>query len=167
MARSGPKKLPSNVLALRGAEPEKVEERRAEELSTPAIDRLPPPEWLSREAKALWRAMVPKLLEESPGLVAERDGFMLGLYFEHLAVCKAASASMRGARGWLYPVDQDAAHGGRNRKHPGAELLRQHSQSALSIAREFGFTPSARVGLHVGPMVEPDDPDDDDDDLFD
>lgn len=107
------------------------------------------------------------MAEETPDLIADRDIPVMGLLFEHLATAQAAAKALRGRAGHLELLDTDAGNGNRLRKHPAAEILRQHSTAALSLAREYAMTPASRLGLRLGTFVEADDDDDDADGIFD
>lgn len=170
-SRPGPAPLPANVVAISSGHQSKaeIERRRASEVAVPPAERLSrPPAWLSRSAADLWRRHVPVMVQETPGLIADRDVMALGLLFEHVAAAKAAAKACATARGGYTEVlDIDQAHAGRRRKAPALEVLKTQSAAALSLMREFGMTPSSRVGLRLGAMIEPDDDVDDDAGIFD
>lgn len=168
--KSGPKPAPSNVVAISPggiANPRRVAERRRDERAVPAAERTAPPAYLSRAAKVLWRAHVPLMVSETPDLIADRDLPVLALLFEHLATAQAAARALRGKGGHLELLDRDEGNRNRLRKHPAAEILRQHSGAALSLARDYAMTPASRLSLKLGALVDVEDDDDDADGIFD
>jgi P27 family predicted phage terminase small subunit len=130
----------------------------------PVADLGSPPAWLSRQAKTLWRDLIPALEDAFPETVTVLDVHALALMLENLAITHAAAKSMRGRAGWIQAVDVDEAHRDRLRKAPASQVMRDHSRAFLELAREYGLTPKSRRLLDLVPVVADDD---DNDDLFD
>lgn len=131
----------------------------------PAGDLETPPDWLSTEAKALWRAVVPILDDAYPETLSAIDVPALGLMLEHHAIARAAAESMRDEEGGLKVLEVDEAHRDRLRKSPASQVMRDHGKAFLELARDFGLTLRGRAGIDLeklGGAVVPDhDPDDD------
>lgn len=151
----------ARVLELRRGAPT---EAGAVERPLELADLSSPPPWLSRQARVLWRDVVPKLEDAFPETLTVVDVATLSLMLEHLAICHAAAAAMRGRGGWIKTVESDEAHRDRLRKAPASQVMRDHAKAFLELAREYGMTPRSRRLLDLVPTA----PDtDDDDDLFD
>lgn len=132
----------------------------------PKADLRRPPEWLSRQASALWKEIVPKLEDAFPDEITVLDVPALSLMLEHLAITHAAAKAMRGSGGWIEVLAAGKTNAGPTvRKAPASQVMRDHGKLFLDLAREFGGTPRARKLLDLGPPIVPDD--DEDDDLFD
>lgn len=162
MARPGPRPLPDNVLAMRGR-PGKRPPRP--EVKPPPLGSTKPPEWLSPQGKRAWRSWAAHL--ERHGLLTVLDVMPLCFAAESYSLGMAALDAMRPDKRKGYEVIA-VDERGLPRRHPAAMLYRQASAMFLAWAREFGLTPSARVGLDPSGGLVPVDDDDDveDDDLF-
>jgi P27 family predicted phage terminase small subunit len=137
--------------------------------SAPAEGRLKAPDWMSSSGRAVFRSIARHFEASAPGWLLTVDVELLALACEHLAVAKAASRAMRGPGGRYVVVGADAAHGGRERKHPAHQVFREATAAYVALARELGLTPKARAELEVGLGDAPDgaDGDDADDGLLD
>lgn len=158
MGKPGPRPEPSNIVQLRGNPGKRT--RPEEPKPAPVSSTEPPKEFdLSADAKKLWKRLAPEL--DRVGLLTTVDVMLLAELCEEWAMARAARRSVR--RGTGYGVlTKDRTHGGEPRRHPGLLIARQHGAAVLAIAKEFGLSPSARVGL---PAI-PDDDADEDEDLF-
>lgn len=121
------------------------------EFEPASIDELAAPGWLSPEARAEWERIVPALAEEVPELVTKFDTPAFGLMLEHFTIARAARRALRKGRGTIV-LAKDPERAGTQRKHPAWQVFREASASFLTLAREFGLTPSSRAGLHLGWM---------------
>lgn len=164
MGKRGPRPLPDNVLEMRGR-PGKRAPRP--EVKPAPVNTLRPPAHLSPAAKRAWKALAPGLYRHA--LLTELDVLSFGLACEEYAIAMAALHAMRpDRRKNPVVVDRDKDHDDRLRRHPGAMVYRQHAAAFLAWAKEFGLTPSSRVGLDPsGGLVPPGDDDDEDEELFD
>jgi len=124
---SGPAKTPTNVLKMRGSP---LAGNRSNE---PVADRRRPrrPSWLSKDAKTIWRRIVPQL--EAMGVLAICDRNALARYCD--LVERYIRLSSTPCEGQL-------------------TLLLKMTPVLIRLEREFGLTPSARAGLSV-PAVNP------------
>lgn len=108
---------------------------------TPAFKRIPPnpPSWLSREAKAEWKRIVPELARLE--LLKTVDRAALTVYVETWATYVEA---IREARRGGMSIETESGAVKRNpaiaASHEAAALLR-------GMAQEFGLTPSSESKL--------------------
>lgn len=155
-SRPGPAPLPSNVIELRGNPGKR---KRAPE-PNPRDAGLEPPADLTPAARAFWRRHAPELGRLGLLTVSDVDSF--GACCEAWAFMQQAKDELRSSKSANAKVTtRDRAHGNEARKHPAFTVYKQAEASFLAWAREFGLTPSSRVGL-----PGPGDDGDEDDDLF-
>lgn len=109
----------------------------------PAFKRIPPkaPTWLSREAKAEWKRVLPELSRLD--LVKEADRAALAAYCEAWSTFVAASRQV--AREGLTIA---AAQG--TLPHPAVAIARNAGREVRSWASHFGLTPSTEQALAKG-----------------
>lgn len=139
MGKRGPAPQPTAVKKLKGnpgkrplnmAEPKVPDEK-------PAMPR----GVLFDEAKALWRKNVEAL--HTAGILKLTDGPAYAL------LCQNYGMAMKAAK--LLDEDGltiDDGRGGQ-KKHPASTIFSQSSSSFLSLAKEFGMTPSSRGQLKI------------------
>jgi len=106
------------------------------------------PTWLSREARAEWRRLVPELLKL--GILARIDRAVLATYCETWADYFAAVKAVRKDGKW-YTSNSGAKH-----QHPMVQVLAESRATLLRFAQEFGLTPSARARIKVAEPKEAD-----------
>jgi phage terminase small subunit len=139
MGRRGPKPLPTAALRLVGSSLATAERAAREAAGAPGAPI--PPGWLSPEAREHWHRLLPLI---PPGVATRSDGDGLGLIAEALAHYLAACEVARKAK----PRGRQRALSARG----------QAWDRALRALREFGLTPSARVGLAKDALSENKDP---------
>jgi P27 family predicted phage terminase small subunit len=174
MSRPGPGRppLPANVIKMRGASDAKVAERQAQEIRPDPITPRPP-KGLSALERECWDLHAPEL--ERFGLLTRLDitsfrlvvcgPYEMAMTFRDAMRPKKADGTPDRRRKALEVVVADAAHHGTPRRHPAYIGWKDSVKAYLAGCREFGLTPSSRVGLR--PMVGPAPIlDDEDDDLF-
>jgi P27 family predicted phage terminase small subunit len=108
------------------------------------------PTWLSTEAKAEWRRVVPEL--DELGILARVDRAVLAAYCD--AWAKFTMAARQLDREGLLRVDRWDREG----KHPLWSVWRDASGLVAQLAKSIGASPEARLR-----MALPERPDDDDD----
>lgn len=155
MGKAGPKPQASNVVELRRGQAAATK-RKPDVQPAPVAPAMP--DWLSADGKKAWSELSAEL--ERTGLLTKVDGPSLGLACEDLAIARTALRSLRRGSGYNVTT-ADRAHGGEPRRRPELMIYRQHADAFRAWAKEFGLTPSARVGLPA-----PGDDGDEDDDLF-
>jgi P27 family predicted phage terminase small subunit len=125
----------------------------------PAFRRIPPrpPTWLSREAAAEWRRVVPGL--QRLDLLKEEDRAVLTAYCETWAVFAAATriVNTEGLTTVVRTVRKDGSESERTVTHPAVAIARNAGRELRSFAAQFGLTPSSEQALAKGPDDEEDD----------
>ena len=111
-----------------------------------------PPSWLSKDAKAEWRRVVPLLVERR--ILTDGDLGTVANYCNAIATVRQAQAEL--ARGLTFEVKAT----GQVKRHPAAGIVAEFSGLALRLAAELGLTPVSRSR----PAIR-DDGDDEDDGL--
>jgi P27 family predicted phage terminase small subunit len=126
-----------------------------------------PPNWLSKRGRDVWKFLA---LEKS-ALLTKRDREAFAFLCEEAVVAQIALLRLRGSsNNYDDLLQSDPAHAGRLRRHPAWIIYTQAKKAFLDSAKEFGLTPSSRIGLLVGgpslPAGRANDPDDQDEELF-
>jgi P27 family predicted phage terminase small subunit len=108
--------------------------------SGPAFKRVPPkpPTWLSAEAKAEWRRVLPELSRLD--LVKEQDRAALAAYCEAWATFVAATRVVQ-EEGLVINAKQGKL------AHPCVAIARNAGREMRSWAAHFGLTPSTEQAL--------------------
>lgn len=175
MAKPGPKKMPANVIRMRGNRSElsekelaEREEIKPEPISTRAPKDLTP---LEREC---WELHAPELERLSLLTVLDQASFRLlvcGPY--EMAKTSLQALRPRTARGAVdrrkkgYEVVVPDPHHGGLRRHPAFLTWRQSIDAYRAGCALFGLTPADRVGLRpAAPIGAPVDDEDDDEAFF-
>lgn len=105
---------------------------------------------LPEEAKRLWRALAPYLVDLGVMKVTDEPAFeMLCL---HYAVARAALDELWGEDGSIKVTALTSF--GDEKKHPAASVLRENSMAFKGYLAEFGLTPSSRVRIKAEPGRE-------------
>lgn len=152
--KPGPRPQPTNLVLLRGNPGKRT--RPEEPKPAPVVDTKPPA-GMSADAEKLWKRLAPEL--SRVGLLTIADTVALESLCELYSLRCAALRSIKRGRGYVV-LTADRAHGGEPRRHPALLILKQFDDSFRAWAKEFGMTPSARVGL-PGPGGGDGDEDDD------
>lgn len=153
-AKPGPKTQPTNVVELRG-NPGK---RKRGPEATPVDGSIKPPAGLTTDARAFWEKYAPEVSRLGMLTIIDRPTFEM-LAEAYAVVHQAKAALRKRGAGNVTLTTTDRAHGREQRKHPAWQIYRDGVTQYLTLAREFGFSPSSRVGL---PAVGDDDNEDDD-----
>jgi P27 family predicted phage terminase small subunit len=113
-----------------------------------------PPEHLNKEAKAVWAKVAPKLY--AAGLLTELDREALG------ALCCCAARVAEAERHLAAEGPTVVGARGAMRQSPWLSIAAAARRQMLSLAQEFGMTPSSRGRIKAGepPAVRDDDFDD-------
>jgi P27 family predicted phage terminase small subunit len=142
MAKTGPKPIPTALMALHG---ERTMYRRKNEpkLSTglPEI-----PDWLPEEAKADWFRVAKLLLDHK--LVTKVDGEMLGRYCGYLLAWRVNYALWKqGGFAGTYALKDDNGKVKCLQVSPLMSVINRLEDKLRRIEDAFGLSPSARAGL--------------------
>lgn len=106
----------------------------------PAFRRIAPnpPTWMSREAKAEWRRVVPGL--QRLDLLKEEDRAVLAAYCETWSTFMDATRTVQREG-----LTIDAKQG--TLPHPAVAIARNAGRELRAFAGQFGLTPSAEMAL--------------------
>jgi P27 family predicted phage terminase small subunit len=144
MGARGPIGQSDNVRFLRG-NPGK---RRGGRKSVKAAPGAPaPPTWLSVEAKAEWRRVVPEL--DAMGVLARVDRAVLTLYCDAWARFVAVSRLLDRAE----LVRRERGH---EAKTPLWQVYRDASGLVAQLAKDIGASPAGRLRMALPPREEED-----------
>jgi len=118
----------------------------------PAFKRLPPspPTWLSREAAAEWRRVVPGLTRLD--LLKPEDRAVLSAYCETWSVYVAATrlVNEQGVMSEAVTVRPDGSESRRPMANPAVAIARNAGRELRGFAAQFGLTPSTEQALARG-----------------
>ena len=118
----------------------------------PAFRRIAPkpPTWLSREAAAEWRRVVPGL--QRLDLLKEEDRAMLSTYCETWAMFVDATRTVHreGMTCEVVTVRKDGSESRRTVTHPAVGIARAAGRELRAFAQQFGLTPSSEQALARG-----------------
>lgn len=133
---------PAKLRLLTGRSPGRDSGGRKVE-APPAFKRVPPrpPTWLSTEAKAEWRRVVPELSRLD--LVKEQDRAALAAYCEAWATFVVATRTVQ-EEGMVINAKQGKL------AHPCVAIARNAGREMRSWAAHFGLTPSTEQALARG-----------------
>lgn len=113
----------------------------------PQDSNLPPPEVLSGQGIKEWNRVAPQV--QSRGVMNETDYASLTMYCKEIQMYWEAQADLK-ANGY-YEVNKKTGHPTLN---PMYKVSTTALKNAMSIATEFGFTPSSRTRISVKPKKE-------------
>lgn len=136
MGRSGPAPNPTALRALNGDHPCRINDDEPR----PRTGVPQPPEWFTGQWLDLWHRTLGELT--AMGLARPVDEHMLAAYC--VAVVKWSNASQILFREGLVIRTSTTT-----KPHPAAAIASAASLEMARLAREFGFTPAARVGITV------------------
>jgi P27 family predicted phage terminase small subunit len=150
----GPAPKPTRLRVLHGGHPERINRSEPQ----PAPLPVEPPPYLSQEARRKWDELAPHL--EVMGVLTAVDVDLLAAYCEcfarwrRLAQLAASSPPVfrRGAKpegGGAKPEGDKAEGDTVLARNPLWSQVRDAEAALRVMAREFGFTPSARSGLRA------------------
>lgn len=122
--------------------------------------KLPPrrphcPQWLNKEARKLWRWLIPQL--EKMGILTEANMMALAGLCQSYARWREAEEFIE-KHGTVFPIKQKNAEGEQVivdfRLFPQVNASRVYFQQVRLLCNEFGLTPSAVSRLSVNPKKE-------------
>lgn len=109
-----------------------------------------PPSWLSREARAEWRRVVPGL--ERLDVLKPQDRAALSVYCECWSAFVAATRQYRVEGMTMVNPDSGRVH-----THPCVAIANTAARQMLRYAQEFGLTASAEHRLNNANLMPGDD----------
>ena len=141
VGRRGPAAKPTQLRVLHGGHPERVNRHEPMPARLPVV--VPP--YLSSEARRKWEELEPHL--EAMGVVTAVDVDLLAAYCECFARWRRLSQLAASSP----PVFKRGSEDGEVvfARNPLWCQVRDAEAALRVLAREFGFTPSARSGLRV------------------
>lgn len=135
MGKRGPKPTPTDVLKLRGSWRGEVRDDEPVATGEPY-----PPAWLTKNARKVWDEVMPHLV--GLGVAKAVDSNTLAMF------CDAMSQYITLAK----RVEREGVVRA-GKANPCVRMRDDAFRRAVQVAREFGFTPSARVGLSANQQV--------------
>lgn len=105
-----------------------------------------PPSWMSKEAKKLWKHLVPQL-EEIPGLLQRVDQTAMEQLCENYSIWKEAVQTLREKGMVFYGETKGGAEYIQPR--PEVTIARNASKLVMEACSQFGFTPSSRGRINL------------------
>jgi len=140
MGERGPAPKPTRLRVLHGGHPERINRDEPQPAKLPVET----PDFLSELAERKWDALAPHL--EAMGVLTAVDVDLLAAYCESYArwrrvvtmAAKSPPVFNRGEEGEMLLV-----------RNPLWAQVRDATSELRVLAREFGFTPSARSGLRA------------------
>lgn len=143
----GPKPTPTSILAARGSWRANTP-GRLNEAQPPASATCPkPPATLSPEGKKLWKHFAQPL--HVAGLLTDADVQGLALLVERMSDVHRLREKI--ADEGEITLDRD----GNTRRNPLTMLHKAALEDAIKLLREFGLSPSSRVGLPASKPTAP------------
>jgi P27 family predicted phage terminase small subunit len=148
----GRKPVPTQLKILRG-NPGKRSLNKDEPKFSPKCPK--PPTWLTLEARAEWRRVVPEL--DAKGLLATIDRGQLASYCSWWSIYVDAIREIQKNGLTTMAIETTSIDGYvifvRPTKNPAIIVARDASEKVRQFGTEFGLSPSSRTRLHV-PEVE-------------
>lgn len=145
MGKRGPRPEPTKLLELKGSWRARKNKREPRpERGAPAC-----PGWLSPEAKAAWRSVVPLL--SAAGMIAKVDRNVLTKYCQLWGRWKQAELFIQRF-GSSYPIKDDAGKVKCFAQFPEVAIAHKLVGLLLKMEQELGLTPSSRSGIEVAGM---------------
>lgn len=134
----GPASQPTNIMLARGSKAGLYPNSygRGNEIQVETVNFLAPPEWLSPKGVEAWEYLVPKLSNSQ--LLTQLDMPSLSILCESLADYIHYTDLIR-EEGPLSSTGRGV--------HPYTKLREDAFRKYHSLSKEFGLSPSARVGL--------------------
>lgn len=147
MGLRGPTPTPTEILKRRGSR--EVAKRDREPRPEKGAPRCPA--WLDKEAKAVWRQLVPQL--EALGVVTKIDGNALARYCRLFVRWKQCDAFVRKYGESYIVKDEEGKQIKTCQQFPEVGIINRLGVQLLRLEQEFGLTPAARTRIQV--TVEP------------
>lgn len=121
--------------------------------AAPAFRRIAPnpPTWLSREAAAEWRRVVPGL--QRLDLLKEEDRAVLTAYVETWSLFVQATRTINkdGITSEVVTVRADGSETSRTVTHPCVAIARNAGRELRGFAAQFGLSPASEQALARSP----------------
>ena len=148
MGRRGPPPEPTALKVLKG-NPGRRPLNDCEPRSK--LERPRCPTWLDKEAKSVWKKIVPKL--EAMGVLTEIDGQALTRYCTAWAQWKRSIEFIQ-KRGDTFAIKDDKGEIRYLQQYPQVSIANKLATQLTRLEQEFGMTPSARTRIRIERSVE-------------
>ncbi len=143
MGRRGPAPEPTALKVLKG----NPGRRPLNDLEPkPRRSRPRCPQWLDRDAKALWRNLVPEL--DDMGVLTQIDGNALVRYCTLWSRWKRAELFI-AKHGEAYPIKDEKDNVKYLHQFPQVAVANKLSVQLTRLEQEFGMTPSSRSRIRI------------------
>ncbi len=143
MGRRGPPPKPTRLKVISGNPGKRPLNKREPQ---PRKETPRCPNWLTPEAKRVWRDIVPKL--KRMGVLTEVDGGALAGYSQTCARWRNAEEFI-AKHGEVYPLRDSEGRVRYMQQLPQVSIARNLLQLVRGYQQEFGLTPSARSRIQV------------------
>jgi P27 family predicted phage terminase small subunit len=144
MGRRGPKAKPTATAKRDGTY--RADRRRGEPEAE--VELPPEPEWLGEKARKCWAEIAPWLTRAK--LLTRLDQVALALLCDSLGEYLLAREVVNQAAIETGVRFVSVTDSGNVIQHPAVGVANRKWEQVTKLLREFGMTPSARAGLHVG-----------------
>lgn len=144
MGKRGPKKLPTNVLKIRGSR--RVEDRPKNE-PVPPLGMPKPPVWLKGEGLAEWKRKAPLLYEQ--GTLTLVDDTIFAAYCRTYELFVKTNKMMQKQKMVIERKN------GSKMQNPLLVIMNQALERMAKLAAEFGMSASGRTGINVPKIPTP------------
>jgi P27 family predicted phage terminase small subunit len=139
----GPARKPTALRVLHGTHPERINRTEPRPAPLPVTE----PAWLSAGAAEKWRELAPHLV--SMGVLTAVDVDLLAAYCECYARWRVLAELAANSPPVYVRQTHDRGGGSATARNPVWQQVRDAEAALRVMAREFGFTPSARTTLHA------------------
>lgn len=151
MGKRGPAGKPDELKRLQGNPGKRPLNNNAPKYPKFDIDDLPtPPSWLNTPAKKEWKRLIPIL--HQVGVLSKADTGAMAAYCQAFGEFVEATKLVK-AKGYTTVTDK-----GNVVRRPEVGIANTAMKLMVSIAREFGMTPSARSNVDVEKVEDQKDP---------
>lgn len=142
MGRRGPRPSPTVILEGHASWRAKRNKREPQ----PEKGHVYCPRWIDRDAKRMWRSLVPLL--SAAGMLTKVDAAALTRYCQAWSRWKKAEEFLQ-KYGETYPLKDDQGRLRCFMPYPQVSIANQLSHTLTRLEQEFGLTPSARTRIQV------------------
>lgn len=143
MGRRGPAPEPTSIKLLKGNPGRRPLNDREPE---PKRARPRCPNWLSKDARAIWKTLVPQLRDM--GVLTRIDGQALTRYCTLWARWKRAEQFIE-KHGDVYPFKDDRGNLKYLQQFPQVAIAHKLATHLTRLEQEFGMTPSSRSRIRI------------------
>ena len=148
--KRGPKPKPTALRKLHGS---RVKKSQGEPQPSIIIGEIPPPRWLSTQAKTVWKDLCPKL--QSYGVLTDIDRNMLAKYCQSMAYYMQDCEFLNTKKTSTYAILDDKGNIKYMAQYPQVASARNNAKLIMQLGAELGLSPSSRTRISL-PYKVPD-----------